>query len=414
MLTLLNPIWLLLALPLGALWWLWRAASPLVAGLRLAVLALLWLALCGLAWRLPSRAGTVVVVADRSLSMPAGNDGAQREAIELLQKAMSRDDRLAVVSFGEQAAVERPPQAGAFAGFTNQVAADASNLREALDKAVALIAPDAPGRVIILSDGRWTGADPTTVAARAAARGLAFDYRLSQRSTANDLAITQIDAPVSVTPGEAFMLTAWMQAPLAQEVGYELTRGGQVLAAGKTNATQGLNRLTFRDLAGAGGTQSYRLRIAGSVNPQADPQPENNTAKWLIGVRGPKPLLHVTDAANSALARLLKAGGLPIETRPARQCEWTLDALLERLSQVDLVLVEGFKTQAHPKLEVYRAAVGKALLHPEDENIVAIASDGPVTASVPVVALDDTEAVADILVAKAALLDTVIARVRST
>jgi molybdopterin-guanine dinucleotide biosynthesis protein B len=93
--------------------------------------------------------------------------------------------------------------------------------------------------------------------------------------------------------------------------------------------------------------------------------------------------------------------------------EWTLDALLEKLSQVDLVLVEGFKTQAHPKLEVYRAAVGKALLHPEDENIVAIASDGPVTASVPVVALDDIEAVADILVAKAALLDSVIARVRS-
>jgi molybdopterin-guanine dinucleotide biosynthesis protein B len=93
--------------------------------------------------------------------------------------------------------------------------------------------------------------------------------------------------------------------------------------------------------------------------------------------------------------------------------EWTLDALLEKLSQVDLVLVEGFKTQAHPKLEVYRAAVGKALLHPEDVHIVAIASDGPVTASVPVVALDDIEAVADILIAKAALLDTVIARVRS-
>src|SRR5262249_15156641 len=39
--------------------------------------------------------------------------------------------------------------------------------------------------------------------------------------------------------------------------------------------------------------------------------------------------------------------------------EWTLDALLEKLSEVDLVLVEGFKTQAHPKLEVYRKAVGK-------------------------------------------------------
>ena len=51
--------------------------------------------------------------------------------------------------------------------------------------------------------------------------------------------------------------------------------------------------------------------------------------------------------------------------------------------------------------------------HPDDPNIVAIASDGPVAARVPVVSLDDIEAVADILVAKAAPLDAVLARVRS-
>ena len=94
--------------------------------------------------------------------------------------------------------------------------------------------------------------------------------------------------------------------------------------------------------------------------------------------------------------------------------EWTLDALLEKLSPVDLVLVEGFKTQAHPKLEVFRAVVKKPPLHPQDENIVAIASDKPLEAKVPVVSLDDIEAVSDILVEKAAPLDTVIARVRST
>jgi molybdopterin-guanine dinucleotide biosynthesis protein B len=93
--------------------------------------------------------------------------------------------------------------------------------------------------------------------------------------------------------------------------------------------------------------------------------------------------------------------------------ELSLGVLLGKLSPVDLVLVEGFKREAHPKLEVYRASVGKPLLAPDDPNIVAIASDGPVAARVPVVALDDTEAVADILVARAAPLDAVMARVRS-
>ena len=82
--------------------------------------------------------------------------------------------------------------------------------------------------------------------------------------------------------------------------------------------------------------------------------------------------------------------------------ELTLRALLDKLSTVDLVLVEGFKRETHPKLEVFRAAVGKPLLHPDDRNIVAIASDGAVVASVPVVSLDDIEAVADILLVNAA------------
>ncbi len=93
--------------------------------------------------------------------------------------------------------------------------------------------------------------------------------------------------------------------------------------------------------------------------------------------------------------------------------ELTLGALLAKLSPVDLVLVEGFKREAHPKLEVFRTSVGKPLLAPDDPNVVAIASDGPVAARVPVIALDDIEAIADVLVAKAAARDAVLARVHA-
>jgi molybdopterin-guanine dinucleotide biosynthesis adapter protein len=120
---------------------------------------------------------------------------------------------------------------------------------------------------------------------------------------------------------------------------------------------------------------------------------------------------HRTAGATEVLVSSANRWALMHEMRG--EGEMALDALLAKLSQVDLVLVEGFKQQAHPKLEVYRAVVGKPLLHPQDQNIVAIASDGEVDASVPVVSLDDIAAVADILVDKAAPLDTVMARVRS-
>lgn len=79
-----------------------------------------------------------------------------------------------------------------------------------------------------------------------------------------------------------------------------------------------------------------------------------------------------------------------------------LEDMLQKLSPVDLVIVEGFKRHAHPKLEVFRAALGKPLLHPDDDCIVAIATDAPLPqASVPVLMLDDIEAIADALQAEA-------------
>ena len=83
--------------------------------------------------------------------------------------------------------------------------------------------------------------------------------------------------------------------------------------------------------------------------------------------------------------------------------EATLTMLVAKMSPVDLILVEGYKGGSHPKLEVYRAEVGKPLLHPGDPAIVAIASDAPIPGiRVPRVDLNDVEAIVDTLLRHAA------------
>ena len=72
-----------------------------------------------------------------------------------------------------------------------------------------------------------------------------------------------------------------------------------------------------------------------------------------------------------------------------------LDALLARLSPVDLVLVEGYKRAAHPKIEAFRAEAGNALIAPGDPTIRAVASDAPLDLDRPVFDLDDTRSIAD-------------------
>jgi molybdopterin-guanine dinucleotide biosynthesis protein B len=90
------------------------------------------------------------------------------------------------------------------------------------------------------------------------------------------------------------------------------------------------------------------------------------------------------------------------------EAEPTLSALLRKASPVDLVLVEGYKGESHPKLEVYRAANGKPLLHPGDPAIVAVASDAPLSGvRIPVLDLNDIEGITDILLRHAVPLDRI-------
>jgi molybdopterin-guanine dinucleotide biosynthesis protein MobB len=87
--------------------------------------------------------------------------------------------------------------------------------------------------------------------------------------------------------------------------------------------------------------------------------------------------------------------------------EPTLTDLLTRLAPVDLVLIEGYKRDGHPKIEAHRAETGNALIAPGDPTIRAVASNsGPalgLTLDRPVFDLDDTSAIADFILAEVGL-----------
>lgn len=71
--------------------------------------------------------------------------------------------------------------------------------------------------------------------------------------------------------------------------------------------------------------------------------------------------------------------------------------LLAKLAPVDLVLVEGYKRDTHPKIEAYRHETGNALIAPDDRAIRAVASDVPLELDRPVFDLDDTGGIADFI-----------------
>jgi molybdopterin-guanine dinucleotide biosynthesis protein B len=103
---------------------------------------------------------------------------------------------------------------------------------------------------------------------------------------------------------------------------------------------------------------------------------------WVHRQSGAEEVL-VSSANRWALMRELR--GVP---------EPRLPELLKKMSPVDLVVVEGFKSEPHRKIEVYRKANGKPPLFPDDPAIAGIATDADVETALPVVQLDDIPAVA--------------------
>lgn len=327
----LSPMWLLLAFPLGISLWLLRSPSRLIQILRMLMFVMILLALAGFAIRMPSRTGTVVIVADRSSSMPFDAAARQKEAIDLAISEMSEQNNLAIVTFAERAMLERPPQKGDFNGFLLDTGNDASNLSEALELAISVVPKNRSGRILVLSDGRWTGKSPEISVPNAITRNIPIDYRLIERPTTDDLAVMNIDTPRQVAPGQSYMINVWVKSPRKQDVEYELKRNSRTIGKGKTNLSTGVNKLTFRDKATSGGTVKYQFLVSGQIN---DPVPENNTAKMLLGIKGQKPMLCVSNDAG--FADLLQSSGVNVVGKEPQQCSWDIDDL----SSYSAVLLE--------------------------------------------------------------------------
>ena len=114
--------------------------------------------------------------------------------------------------------------------------------------------------------------------------------------------------------------------------------------------------------------------------------------KFDVDVPGKDSWRHREAGAEEVLVSSGNRWALMHELRGEREPH--LPELLQKLSRVDLVIIEGYKTESHRKIEVYRSANGKPFLFPADPDIVGIAADVAVETALPTAHLDDIAAIA--------------------
>src|SRR5882762_724513 len=127
-----------------------------------------------------------------------------------------------------------------------------------------------------------------------------------------------------------------------------------------------------------------------------------------VDIPGKDSWLHRQSGATEVLVSSGLRWALMHELRSASEPK--LPELLAKMSQVDLVIVEGFKSEPHRKIEVHRAANGKPLLFPNDPRIVGIATDAVVETALPTAHLDDIPVIAAMMQKSAIPVEDVLTR----
>ena len=330
---LLQPLWLILLVPAAVVFYLWKMPTRTLAAIRIIITLLVIFIIADPAIKLDDRKGTVIVLADRSASMPDGSTDRAVEAVNIIQQEMPAGNSLGVVAFGEQAIIDKSTQFSNFDQFIAQVNPNGSNLYDGISKAVSMIDQDIPGRIIVLSDGRWTGSVPYSAAASLASRDIAIDYRHMARLFGKDLAIARIAAPQIVMPGQAYMINSWIQAPEPVEIRYELVRENRIIGRGTRKLKAGINNLAFRDIAGKFGTYTYTLKIDGYEDETIR---QNNIARFITRIDANKPVLALTQTENSGLVKLLQKDGINVVRNHPSDLNYSLD----KLSGYSAILLE--------------------------------------------------------------------------
>jgi molybdopterin-guanine dinucleotide biosynthesis protein B len=127
-----------------------------------------------------------------------------------------------------------------------------------------------------------------------------------------------------------------------------------------------------------------------------------------VDVPGKDSWVHRQSGAAEVLVSSGKRWALMHELRGAS--EPRLPELLAKMSRVDLVIIEGFKSEPHRKIEVHRLANGKPVLFPDDPGIAGIATDATLETALPTAHLDDIPAIAAMMQRSAISVEDVLAR----
>ena len=360
MIELAHPGFLFLALVAIFLLWaqrksladMTRTQGRVCFALRLIILLLLALAICGVRWLLPSHELSVLFAVDDSASI---SEQERMEAREFVKESLGQQragDSAGVLGFASKPELWQPPAANldlakVWPSVSNRQATD---IGQALSFASAIFSAAKTKRLVLLTDGNDTAGRASAAASRLAAQGIELlAVPLHQKSTPEVL-VEKVDVPRRLKQGEPFDLVGHIRSNVETTAKVKLYQNHFLIEQRDVSIKPGDNEFRAPNLKADGNFISYEVEVI----PTLDTVAENNRASATASLRGePRVLLVDSDEKQGqALADVLRREKITVETRAVAG----LPKSLEDLQQFDLFLLSDVSALnlGHEQMDLYR------------------------------------------------------------
>jgi len=341
-----------------------RRASLMV---RLALVVAIVLALAVVTIPYRSSTQVLIVVADRSAST-AGAQQQETAAVRSLAASLPAHDQLGLVSFGQDALVEEPPQRDLqFSGFETSPGANFTDIESALQLSASLAGPQTGRHLLLMSDGRQNLGDAVGEARLLRSQGVRVDVLPLRISVGPDVRVDSVDAPATVPPSSRALVTAVLVSNETTPVRVVWALdNSQVVLDTVVNVRPGVSRVDALLPPASPGFHEVKVEIA----PDSDSVPGNDVGEALFQVLGRQEVLVVQGQAGAGgnVARALEAAGLAVDLVAPSQVPVTV-AGVARWQSVALVDVSADELGG-PRMAALAAAT-------EDLGVGLAAFGGP-------------------------------------
>ncbi|MCR4608783.1 MAG: VWA domain-containing protein [Eubacterium sp.] len=335
--------------------------------LRVFLALLLILSIFGVSIPVSAKVQTTVFVVDLSESNKEYEEDIDRYLSAQIRK-LGNNDQYGVVAFGDDAAIDQfVTTNNSYSGVMAKIDGDATNIENAVGRALSMIPSESAGRIVIITDGRETQGNIMNTASALAGGDIELRSIVLSHEEVDDAYIENASLPDKVSFGEQFTINVTVVSNIDTKAKLILTDDSGKSSAMDVDLTKGNNRFAFKQVVDSDTSESFMI----TVEAEGDQNPDNNSFNVFTAVSDSPSVLVVYGhgATDEAFDAVLKAAGVNYEGVQAKNAPEDLKSMLAYESIVfDNVFVSDLPDGFMENIETYVKDYGHGFICCGGEN----------------------------------------------